>query len=196
MVGRLPRSVGPGQVALADREFFGVPLWRAFTATGVDLLWRVPANRVLPVVTQLRDGAWLSRMRAGRGPARDEPVVVRVLAYQLKDRAGEGAADGYRLVTALRDARLYPARQLAALHRERWEVESVFPEIKTHQRGAVGPPAWWDRSGEEALAHSVMTRPSPRCHSTSISVKRWMFHNRHAREVSDQHPPPPTKTWP
>ncbi|GAA3477753.1 hypothetical protein GCM10018966_022830 [Streptomyces yanii] len=62
--------------------------------------------------------------------------MVRDLAYQLKDRAGEGAADSYRLVTALRDARLYPARQLAALHRERREVESVFTEIKTHQRGA------------------------------------------------------------
>ncbi|MFE7328859.1 hypothetical protein ACFU8W_28560 [Streptomyces sp. NPDC057565] len=62
--------------------------------------------------------------------------MVRDLAYQLKDRAGEGTADGYRLVTALRDARLYPARQLAALHRERREVESVFTEIKTHQRGA------------------------------------------------------------
>ncbi|MFF6845174.1 transposase [Streptomyces antimycoticus] len=34
------------------------------------------------------------------------------------------------------DARRYPARQLAALYCERWEVESVFTEIKTHQRGA------------------------------------------------------------
>ncbi|RSS39300.1 hypothetical protein EF902_27920 [Streptomyces sp. WAC05858] len=50
--------------------------------------------------------------------------------------SGEGAADGYRLVTTLLDARRYPARQLAALYCERWEVESVFTEIKTHQRGA------------------------------------------------------------
>ncbi|WP_448334398.1 transposase, partial [Streptomyces sp. DSM 41534] len=34
------------------------------------------------------------------------------------------------------DARRYPARRLAALYAERWEVESVFAEIKTHQRGA------------------------------------------------------------
>ncbi|MFF3412999.1 transposase, partial [Streptomyces sp. NPDC002742] len=38
--------------------------------------------------------------------------------------------------TSLLDARRYPARQLAALYRERWEIESVFAEIKTHQRGA------------------------------------------------------------
>ena len=33
LVGRLPRSCGPGRLALADREFLGVPLWRAFTTT-------------------------------------------------------------------------------------------------------------------------------------------------------------------
>ncbi|WP_181647086.1 IS4 family transposase [Streptomyces sp. WAC00263] len=136
LVGRLPRSTGPGQLVLADREFLGVALWQAFTATGADLLWRVPANRVLPVTKQFRDGSWLSHIRASSGPARKEPVVVRVLAYRLKDRACEGETDGYRLVTSLLDARRYPARQMAALYRERWEIESVFAEIKTHQRGA------------------------------------------------------------
>ncbi|WP_158716824.1 IS4 family transposase [Streptomyces rimosus] len=49
LTARLVRSCGPGQIILADREFLGVPLWQAFTATGCHLLWRVPANRVLPV---------------------------------------------------------------------------------------------------------------------------------------------------
>ncbi|MET8437880.1 IS4 family transposase, partial [Streptomyces sp900116325] len=136
LVGRLPRSAGPGQLVLADRAFLGVPLWQAFAATGADLLWRVPANRVLPVTKQFRDGSWLSHIRASRGPARDEPVVVRVLAYGLEGRTAEGETGGYRLVTTLLDARRYPARQLAALYHERWEIESVFAEIKTHQRGA------------------------------------------------------------
>ncbi|MFJ9381075.1 transposase [Streptomyces sp. NPDC101455] len=63
-------------------------------------------------------------------------MQVRVLAYQLKDAGGVAAAVGYRLVTTLLDARRYPARQLAALHRERWEIESVSAEIKTCRRGA------------------------------------------------------------
>ncbi|MDT0467033.1 IS4 family transposase [Streptomyces gibsoniae] len=54
LVGRLPRSLGPGQLVLADREFLGVPLSQAFTATGADLLWRVPVNRVLPVIKHFR----------------------------------------------------------------------------------------------------------------------------------------------
>ncbi|MEE1830437.1 transposase, partial [Streptomyces sp. SP17KL33] len=49
---------------------------------------------------------------------------------------GDAAADNYRLVTTLLDSRRYPARHLAALYRERWEIESVFAEIKTCQRGA------------------------------------------------------------
>ncbi|SEE87858.1 Transposase DDE domain-containing protein [Streptomyces sp. Ag109_O5-10] len=134
LVSRLPRSCGPGQLVLADREFLGVPLWRAFTATGADLLWRVPANRVLPVDRILRDGSWLSRIHAHTDPAHTDPVTVRVLAYQLN---GTGhAGEDYRLVTSLLDARRHPARQLAALYQERWEAEAVFAELKTHQRGA------------------------------------------------------------
>ncbi|MCM3810897.1 IS4 family transposase [Streptomyces sp. DR7-3] len=130
LVGRLPCSLDPGQLVLADREFLGVPLWRVFTATGADLLWRVPANRVLPVTKQFRDGSWLSQIRASSGPARDQPVVVRVLAYQLTGRA-KGGVGGYRLVTTQLDARRYPARQLAALYAERCQ-EDVATDSKAH----------------------------------------------------------------
>ncbi|MDX3847181.1 transposase [Streptomyces europaeiscabiei] len=37
VVGHLPGSCGQGQLVLADREFLGAGLWRAFTATGADL---------------------------------------------------------------------------------------------------------------------------------------------------------------
>ncbi|MEV8527154.1 IS4 family transposase [Streptomyces sp. NPDC052000] len=135
LVGRLPRSCEAGQLVLADREFLGVPLWRAFTVTGADPLWWVPANRVLPVRKLLRDGSWLSDIYAGTDPAKRDPVRVCVLAYQLKDTASAAALSAYRPVTTLLGPRRHPARQLAALYRERWEIESVFAEIKTCQRG-------------------------------------------------------------
>ena len=40
----------------------------------------------------------------------------------------------YRLVTTLLNARLAPARALIALYHERWEIELVIDEIKTHER--------------------------------------------------------------
>ncbi|WTW23292.1 transposase [Streptomyces sp. NBC_00019] len=94
----------------------------------------MPANRILPVERQLRDGSWLSRIHAHTDPAHRDPVTVRVMAYQLHGTSREG--EDYRLVTSLLDARRYPARQLAALYQERWEAEAVFAELKTHQRGA------------------------------------------------------------
>ncbi|MCG7210094.1 hypothetical protein MB828_40935 [Streptomyces arenae] len=39
-------------------------------------------------------------------------------------------------MTSLLDARCYPARQQAALYRERWEAEAIFAKLKTHRRGA------------------------------------------------------------
>ncbi|CAM5651709.1 transposase [Streptomyces griseorubiginosus] len=134
LVSRLPRSCGPGELVLADREFLGVPMWRAFTDSGADLLWRVPANRILPVERMLRNGSWLSRIHATTDRAHRDPVPVRVVAYQLHGTGRE--SEDYRLVTTLLDARRYPARQLAALYQERWEVEAVFAELKSHQRGA------------------------------------------------------------
>ncbi|MFD8820340.1 IS4 family transposase [Streptomyces sp. NPDC059627] len=132
---RLVRSAGPGMLVLADREFLGVPLWRAFTATGAHLLWRVSANRVLPVQERLPDGSWLSRLHAGTDNKKRDPVRVRVIAYRLTGVPG-AEENGYRLVTDLLDAKAYPAAELAALYRQRWEIESVLAEIKTHQRGA------------------------------------------------------------
>ncbi|MFC9632219.1 IS4 family transposase [Streptomyces mirabilis] len=135
LASRLPRSCQSGELVLADREFLGVRLWRPFTDSSADLLWRVPANRILPVERQLRDGSWLSRIHAHTDPAHRDPVTVRVVAYQLHGTSREG--ENYRLVTtSLLDARRYPARQLAALYQERWEAETVFAELKTHQRGA------------------------------------------------------------
>ncbi|MER6958692.1 transposase [Streptomyces sp. NPDC000618] len=137
LVNRLPRSCGPGQLILADREFLGVPLWRAFTGCGADLLWRVPANRVLPVDRMLRDGPWLSRIHPADDRTHTDPVMVRVVAYQLH---GTGrAAEDYRLVTSLSDARRHPARRLAALYQERWEAEAVFADSRAQDPSTRSP---------------------------------------------------------
>ncbi|QKZ17614.1 IS4 family transposase [Streptomyces chartreusis] len=76
LVSRLPRSCGPGEMVLADREFLGVPMWRAFTGSGADLLWRVPANRILPVERMLWDGSWLLSIHAHTDRAHSDPVTV------------------------------------------------------------------------------------------------------------------------
>ncbi|MFF1697447.1 hypothetical protein ACFVXC_28170 [Streptomyces sp. NPDC058257] len=63
-------------------------------------------------------------MHAGTDGKKRDPQRVRVLAYRLHGQATE-----YRLATDLLDVDLYPARELAALYGQRWEIESVFGEL-------------------------------------------------------------------
>jgi len=60
--------------------------------------------------------------------------VVRVIEYRLKDVAD--AEPMYRLITTIVDHEKAPAKELAALYHERWEIETTLDELKTHLRGA------------------------------------------------------------
>ena len=149
-------------LCLADRGFSGVAQWRQARATGAHLLWRAKGNRILPVVERLPDGSYLSVIYPARdadgapvktkkkGPPRSDGIPVRVIEYSLPDSALTGNARGnptsgkvsgkkraapvtrYRLITSLLDPKVAPALELAAVYHERWEVEAVFDELKTH----------------------------------------------------------------
>jgi hypothetical protein len=128
-------SLRPGMLCLADRGFSGYEHWRQARATGAQLLWRCAANRQLPVRQLLEDGSYLSEIYPtdkGRRAAAAEAITVRVIEYALP--GVPQAQPRYRLLTTLLDAAAAPAPQLAALYHERWQVEAVFDELKTHLR--------------------------------------------------------------
>ncbi len=59
---------------------------------------------------------------------------VRLISYRVTDeRLGE-PGQVYRLATTLLNPRLAPALELIGLSHERWEIELVIDEIKTHER--------------------------------------------------------------
>jgi IS4 transposase len=136
----LARTVVPalrkGMLCLADRFFPGYQLWQAATKTGADLLWRVRQNARLEVDQRLPDGSYLSRTYASTSDRRHrrKAMVVRVIEYRLKDVPGAELI--YRLITSILDPALAPAKELAALYHERWEIETALDELKTHLRGA------------------------------------------------------------
>ena len=129
--------IGEGMLVLADRNFFGFDLWNEVRAQGADLCWRTKSNHSLPVDERLGDGSYLSHVQASKGPkAQKNPVAVRVIEYELDDPGRPQAAEtDYRLITTVTDPALAPARELAALYPERWELETALGELKTHQRG-------------------------------------------------------------
>jgi hypothetical protein len=136
----LAKSVVPalrkGMLCLADRFYPSYKLWRAAAQTGADLLWRARQNARLDVEKRLPDGSYLSRIYASTSDRRNRRhgIVVRVIDYRLKDV--KDAESVYRLITTILDHALAPAKELAALYHERWEIETALDELKTHLRGA------------------------------------------------------------
>ena len=129
----------PGMLCLADRGFNGYEHWRQAQATGAELLWRCANNRQLPVIRALDDGSYLSELQPPRKDRLDnqaQPITVRVIEYAMPGlpKVPPLAQPRYRLLSTLLDDKQAPALELAALYHQRWNVEEVFDELKTHLR--------------------------------------------------------------
>jgi hypothetical protein len=148
---RMLDRLGPGMLLLADRNFPGHELWGRAAATGADLAWRIKRNNVFWPGRRLPDGSYLSVMgtpaenlrygwarRDGRplpGPPDGHPV--RIVEYDVRIDNGDAGVrtEAFRLVTTLLDHEQAPARQLAELYPQRWEIELGYGELKTRLRG-------------------------------------------------------------
>ena len=131
LLGRLR----PGMLCLADRGFYSFAAWQKACGTGADLLWRVADNLILEPVQDLPDGSWLAEVfHSTADRRRQHPSRVRVIGYTIED--GRDPTGEFRLITTLLDHRTAPATELAAAYAQRWEIETAFDELKTHQRGA------------------------------------------------------------
>jgi IS4 transposase len=85
-------------------------------------------------VETLADGSWLAELRpSGNAGRKAEPLTIRVIDYRIDD--GRHNEEPYRLFTTVLDPEDIPASDLVAAYAERWEIESTFDELKTHERG-------------------------------------------------------------
>ena len=152
-------------LVIADRNFYSWTDWCAAAGTGAALLWRVRANIGLPVLELLPDGSYRSVLvkpgvsavvrellteAAGRGEELEPDLAryVRVVEYEVPDRAGDGADELIALVTTITGWRAAPAAVLAQAYHERWEHEGAGQQLKTYLRG----PGKVLRSQSPALA--------------------------------------------
>jgi hypothetical protein len=125
-----------GMLCLADRFFPSYQLWKSAAHTGADLLWRTRKNARLEIDRRLSDGSYLSRIYPTTSDRRNQrkSIAVRVIDYRL-DKVPDSEPI-YRLITTILDPAQAPAKELAALYHERWEIETALDELKTHLRGA------------------------------------------------------------
>jgi hypothetical protein len=134
---KLLRHLRPGMLCLADRLFYGFPMWSQAVARGADLLWRVQKAIPLPRLQRLNDGSYLSEVRppsTERKKAREQKIVVRLIEFDVSVR---GKSEHYRLITTLLDPRQGSAIDLARLYARRWKIETIFDEIKDRQHHGV-----------------------------------------------------------
>ena len=135
MTPALLKHLRPGMLLLWDRGFFSYALWKQAIATGAQVLARVTNRLVLRPIRTLPDGSHLAKLypcESERNKDR-QGIVVRVIRYRLDDPQRVGHDEEHVLITTLLDAETYPAEELVILYHERWEIELVYDEQKTHQ---------------------------------------------------------------
>ncbi|WTO41190.1 transposase [Streptomyces achromogenes] len=127
-------------MVIADRGFWSVEFAHVFTVAGADLLVRLQSNHLGTAQEELPDGSYLSMARPGKEVrlrvAREGRTLSRHVIYRVITFAKDGKVA--HLGTTLLDPDQYPAAELVALYRERWEIELAFDEIKNHL-GPGGP---------------------------------------------------------
>ncbi len=132
LLSRLAR----GMFLMHDANFFGGAYLEALTAKGVRALFALSSTVALERVRNLPDGSYLARLKP-HGKAvhpMQRPLWLRVIEYRITDeRLGE-PGQVYRLGTTWLNPRTAPAKELLVLYHERWEIEIVIDEIKTHLR--------------------------------------------------------------
>ena len=116
-------------VGLADRGFDAEAFLGELAGTGAQFLVRLRVTRRLPVLAQLDDGSYLSRIGE---------LTVRIIVADITVTCADGTryTANYRLATTLTDPRRHPARQLVALYHERWEHEIAY--LALHHTLAAG----------------------------------------------------------
>jgi hypothetical protein len=140
-------AIESGMIVMADSGLYSYTNIRMVLDAGADAVFRVGASVGLPLLKWFPDGSYLSyiadseekakrsyRLTHGLEKITDLPgFYVRAVDYEV---TGRGNGDEIiTLVTNITDPEEVPAAELAAAYHERWEVELVFDELKTHQRG-------------------------------------------------------------
>ncbi len=136
---RLLCQIGADMLLLVDAGLISGAFIEQVRARGAHVLgaleagaWEQPKQ-----ARRLSDGSVLVWVEPSHGSVyrQQRGLWVRIISYRLTDaRLGE-PGKVYRLVTTLLNPRVAPARTLLNLYHERWEIELVIDEIKTHERG-------------------------------------------------------------
>lgn len=154
LVDELESALKAGMLNLADRGFFSMDRFLRFSASGAELCWRAKNGaKSVPFRTlkALSDGSELVMLRESDGmrarrrrdtgdkaAARLPDTMARLVQFTMvtRTRGGRGKTSTIRVLTTLLDHEEHPAREIAVLYAERWQIEIAFLHLKKTLRGA------------------------------------------------------------
>jgi len=147
----LPGLFAPDWIWLMDRNYHGAPRIARMTERThvlIRLKSDIPLKRTSEI---LPDGSYRAEL-SGDGAT----VPVRVIEY-FTDVEGQEVPEMFCLVTDLMDWEEYPARELAALYKWRWDgSETALREAKAPLRGAGPGTGPMLRSGSPDLVRQEL----------------------------------------
>ena len=157
LADQLEGSFQPGMLNLADRGFFSMHRWIRFSGTGAELAWRIKNGaksvplktlRTLPDGSELvmlheSDGMRTRRRRDTANPQAERlpDTIARLVTFTVTaaTRSGRTKTTVMRVLTTLLDHEACPAREIAVLYAERWQIEIAFLHLKRTVRGPRRP---------------------------------------------------------
>ena len=135
MAPGLFRHLQTNMLLMWDRGFYSYKLWQQLILCGCQALVRFEVGLTLRPIEELSDGSYLAKVYPSTWIRNRDMggIVVRVIRYTHDDLGRVGCGQPHVLLTTLFDAKVHPARELICLYHERWEIELVLSEQKTHQ---------------------------------------------------------------
>ena len=146
-----PHLFTTGRIWLMDRNYHGAARIARLTAR-THVLIRLKSDIPLKRISQiLADGSYIAEL-SGNGVT----VTVRVIEY-FADVGGQDVPEMFCLITDLTDIAEYPARELAALYRWRWDgSETALREAKASLNSAGPGTGPMLRSGTPGLVRQEL----------------------------------------
>lgn len=155
LADQLGSSFVKGILNIADRGFFSMIRFLRLSANGASLAWRIKNSaKQVPCKTVkiLPDGSELVRLRESDSTLRKRrketgnlraerlpDTIARLVTFTVLAETRSGRKKKptqVKVLTTLLDHEAYPAREIAELYAERWQIEIAFLHLKKSVRGS------------------------------------------------------------
>lgn len=126
-------SVPDNSLTVMDRYYHNYSIWNAMQSTGENRHWLIRGRddlRVWKTIERYGPGDELAEIEVSKQTRANHPELPRTLRIRVIRYRRPGFKTR-TLITSLLDPKLYPAKEIAELYHERWEIELAYDEIKT-----------------------------------------------------------------